>query len=259
MTPIVEGLEGALERVEAGIDSSLRQATDLLRQLRKAKSAAGAGELKELERSLQTASDLAVGLADTTRAVRSGWHFDERSHLESGAYVDELIELGRSRGLSLLEQDGRLVGYPFLLRPLPPDGAVEINRKRDRRIRPSFVVKYLEALQSRPARFRPEKFIESLYRAYRLALADRGKREGSVARLIDVYGILTLLPGQSRDYSKQEFVRDVYLLDESDVDRTRDGAIVAFPAATGTKGTGALVTVARDGSTRTYYGVSFSR
>jgi len=260
VTLSTQSLEAALERIEADIDSSLRGATAaMVRELKKARKAAATGSLRELERSLQAAADLAGDLVEAARALRSGWRFDERSHLESGAYLDELIELGRSRGLSLLERDGRLVGYPFLLRALPGDAAVEIDRKRERRIRPSFVVEHLEALQTRPARFRPEQFIESLYRGYRLAIADRGKREGSVVRLSEVYGIFTVLPGQSREYSKQEFVRDVYLLDESPVDRTRDGAVVSFPAATGTKGTGALVTVARDGSTRTYYGVSFAR
>jgi hypothetical protein len=258
-TEITDGLEATLGRIDAAVESSLRQANTVVRELKKARVAAATGALNELERSLEAAKDLAASLVDATRALRSAWNFDGRAYLESGAYVDELIRLGRSRGLSLLEQDGRLIGYPFLLRVLPTEGAIEIDRKRDRRIRPSFLVKQLGSLQTRPARFRPDQFIESLYRGYRLALAERGKQHGAVIRLSDIHGILTVLPGQAREYSKQEFARDIYLLDESPVSRTRDGAVISFAASTGTKGAGSLVTVARDGSIRTYYGVSFAR
>lgn len=259
MSPHENGLEAALERTEAEADSALRAAASVVRELKKAKTSARGGTLKELQRSLDASEELAGTLVDSVRSLRSGWRFDEREHLESGAYLRELVEVARARGLSLLEQDGRLVSYPSLLRVLPADAAIEIDRKRDRRLRPSFVAEHLRALRARPVRFRAEQFLESLYRAYQLALADRGKAPGSVVPLTGIYAIFTMLPGQSKEYSRPEFVRDVYLLDRSLVDRTRDGAVVSFPAATGTKGSGALVAVTQDGSTRAYYGVSFQR
>jgi len=258
VTPTADGFEAALDRTETAVESSLRAATATVRELKKARASAATGALRELERSLAEVEQLAGSLIDATQALRSSWSFDARSYLESGAYLDELIELGRARGLSVFEQDGRLISYPSLLRVLAADAAIEIDRKRERRIRPSFVVDYLEGLQTKPVRFRPEQFIESLYRGYRLVITERGRNEGTVVRLSDVYDVLTLLPGQTREYSKPEFARDVYLLDESPVDRTKGGAAASFPAATGTRGKGALVTVTRDGSIRTYYGLSFS-
>jgi hypothetical protein len=250
-------LEKALAGIEADLDGALSAAAALTRDLRKARAASATGSVRDLERTLESAVHLAGALVDTVRTLRSGWRFDVRAHLESGGYAAELVEAGRARGLPLVEQDGRLVSYPSLLRVLAADLAIEIDRKRDRRLRPSILVEQLRARQARPVRFRPEHFLEALQRAYRLVLAERGKATGSVVPLGEVYGVLTLLPGQSREYSKPEFVRDVYLLDRSGIDQTRDGSTVSFPAATGTKGSGVLIAVTAEGATKPYYGIAF--
>ena len=158
--------------------------------------------------------------------------FDDREYLESGAFAREVLELARSQGLVLQEQDDRIVSYPSLMRVLPNDAAVEIDRKRDRRIRPSRVVAALRGTRDRPARFKPEAFIEALGHVYELVRARQKKERGGTVKLIDVYRALTILPGQSAVYSQQEFVRDVYLLDESGVDCTRDGLQMTLPATT---------------------------
>ena len=124
----------------------------------------------------------------------------------------------------MFEEDERLLCYPSLVRVLPGDAAVEVDRVRDRRLRPSVLVAALAAAQQRAPRFRPEPFLDSLYGAYRLVLAREGKAAGAVVRLVDVWSVLTLLPGQSRDYTKQEFARDLYLLDQSGEHAASDGA-----------------------------------
>jgi hypothetical protein len=74
-----------------------------------------------------------------------------------------------------------------------------------------------------------------------------------------VWSILTLLPGQAREYTKQEFARDLYLLDQSGVTSTpRSGRQLRWSASTGTKGSGVLTTVARSGQQQRYWGVSFT-
>jgi hypothetical protein len=71
--------------------------------------------------------------------------------------------------------------------------------------------------------------------------------------------VLTLLPGQGREYTKQEFARDLYLLDQSGVPLTsRGGHRLRWSASTGTKGAGVLTTVARGGQQQRYWGISFS-
>jgi hypothetical protein len=79
-----------------------------------------------------------------------------------------------------------------------------------------------------------------------------------VVRLLDVYGVLTLLPGQSRDYSKAEFARDLYLLDQSGQNVVgSSGRRLRWAASSGTRGSGVLTTVARSGQQQRYWGIAF--
>ena len=80
-----------------------------------------------------------------------------------------------------------------------------------------------------------------------------------MVRLVDIWSTLTMLPGQRVQYSKQEFARDLYLLDQSGVTSTaRSLRTLRWSASTGTKGAGTLVTVARNGQQQRYWGVSFT-
>jgi len=183
--------------------------------------------------------------------------------LSSGAYTDELVTTARHLQLAIYEQDDRLYCYPSLLRVLAAERTILIDRGRERRLRPTVVAAHLRTLQDRPPRFKPEAFLEALFRAYR-ALVQRhaaGKLEAApVERLARVYELLTLLPGQAREYSSHEFARDIYLLDRSGVTETREGFVVSFPASTGTKSASGVITaITEHGQERRYWGIAFSR
>jgi hypothetical protein len=155
--------------------------------------------------------------------------------------------------------DNRLYCYPVLIRVLPGDRAVMIDRKRERRLRPSVLVRHLRDLQRRPPRFRPADFLNALYATYGVAVERRdGRKPGAVVPLGELYELLTLLPGQSREYSKQEFARDVYLLDQSGETTAKDGARLEFHSGAGARvPCGALTVVTRTGAEKTYHGISF--
>ena len=72
-----------------------------------------------------------------------------------------------------------------------------------------------------------------------------------------MYRVLTVLPGSAREYSKQEFARDLYLLDQSEVTTTKDGRTLHLPASALTRGSGLLTTVTRSGQEKVYAGISF--
>ncbi|MQA89165.1 MAG: hypothetical protein GEU90_02850 [Gemmatimonas sp.] len=252
-----ESLEGALAHTERDAELALRAESAVHRELKRVRNSAVQGALKDLRKSLAEAEQLADALRESVRVLRAGWTFDERTHLESGAYTTELLGVAREQGVKLFEQDERILSYPSLVRLLPGEAAVEIDRKREKRIRPSVLAELLGARQQKPPRFKPEPFLEALLRAYRLALPEKkGRAMGSTVSLLEIYQILTLFPGSARDYTKQEFARDIYLVDQSGV-RTREGLRVSFPAATGTKSGGTLSTVTREGELKVYYGVAF--
>ena len=51
---------------------------------------------------------------------------------------------------------------------------------------------------------------------------------GKVIKLLDIYQLLTLLPGQSKEYTKEEFARDIYLLDKSGITTTNNGFVLSL-------------------------------
>lgn len=259
----VDGSAGTLEETlaatERAVDSALRSAAAVTRDLRKALAGARNGQVREARKALAGAHAATTGLVDETRALCEGFDPDEEAYMASGGYVKELLAAAEARGVRIFEEEDRLLCYPSLLRMLPGDAAVEIDRVRERRIRPSVLVELLARTQDRAPRFRAEPFLDSLRAGYELIVASEGKKDDAVIRLVDIWSVLTMLPGQRGQYSKQEFARDLYLLDQSGVTRTaRNSREVRWSASTGTKGSGALVTVARSGQRQHYWGVSFT-
>lgn len=253
------GLEAALAATEAAAQAALKAAAGATRELKKVKAAAATGSVRDLRRALEAAESSARQVVDAAGDLRAGYDFDESDHLASGSFAKELLAAASDAGVAMFEEDDRLLCYPSLVRVLPTELAVEVDRKRDRRLRPSVLVASLARAQGAGPRFKSEPFFESLRAAYELVLAQRGKAPGAVVRLVEVYTVLTLLPGQARDYSRQEFAHDLYLLDQSGLTTSdRSGAQLRWSASTGTKGAGMLKTVSRSGQQQRYWGISFT-
>jgi hypothetical protein len=252
-----DGLEAALAATEGRVEAAQREAAAATRELKKARAAAAVGQVRDLRRALAAAVEAARSVTEAAQDAQASYAFDEGEHLSSGAYTKELLAAAGDAGLAMVEDDDRLLCYPSLVRVLPADAALEIDRRRDRRLRPSVVVAALAAAQARPPKGKPEALLESLVSAYELLAAQEG-RPDPVLRLDALWRVLTMLPGAARDYSKPEFARDLYLLDQSGVTTTRSGRALHFHASSGTRGTGVLTTVAKTGQQQRYWGVSFS-
>jgi hypothetical protein len=258
-TRAVGAFEAVFSATESEVDDALRGANAAVRELKRALAAARTGHVRDLRKALSAARTAAAGLADGTRVLADGFDFDEHAYLSSGAYVKELLAEAEARGLTIVEDDDRLLCYPSLLRVLPSDAAIEVDKLRDRRLRPSVLVAGLARAQERGTRFKAEAFLDSLRAAYELLVAGGNKQPDAVVRLIEIWSVLTMLPGQRAQYSKQEFARDLYLLDQSGVTQSpRSPRTLRWAASTGTKGSGTLVTVGRNGQQQRYWGVSFT-
>lgn len=254
--PNDDGMEAALAASEEQFDQALRAAGVVARELKKAKTGANVGNIRELRRAAAAAVTAAAELAEAAEQAAASYDLDESEHLGSGAYAKELLALAAERGLGIIEEDDRLLCYPSLVRILPGDAAIEVDRKRNRRLRPSVVLDHLAAAQQRPLRSKSEPFLASVLSAYEL-LAGRDDKPDPVVRLDAIWNVLTLLPGQARDYSKPEFTRDLYLLDQSQVVAVK-GRTLRWHASSGTRGPGVLTTVAKTGQQQRYWGISFT-
>lgn len=251
-------LEGLLAATEAEADGALAAVKRLQSTVAAARKAAAVGDLRALRRSLAGTEDALADAAEAVGQLHDAWPLSESEEselLSSGAYVQELLARAEGAGLAIFDQEGVLSSYPSLVRTLPRQQAVSIDRKPHRQIRPSYLVAHLKELQNREPKLSIERFAETLQAAYRLLAPE----PGAMVRLVDIHNALTLLPGAARDYGVQEFARDVYLLDRSDHDRTRSGSQIRLSAgATSARDRrNLLLVVTRDGVEKSYYGIEF--
>jgi cell division protein FtsB len=256
-------LEKALAKTEADVDATLKAANSVVSSLKRFRGVIKTGSLRELRKTIESAEQAVAALKQQFSNTKDGWNFDTEDYIASKAFPDEILEMSKSLGVKIFEQDERLYCYPFLIRIIPNELAVQIDKTKDKRLRPSTLVSHLKALQNKPVRFRPEMFLESLFSAYETLIRSRGKDQvgrGIVIPLLDIYRLLTLLPGQAKEYSRQEFARDVYLLDQSGVTKTKKDFVIRLPASTGTRSTtGTIRVITREGQDKPYYGISFTK
>lgn len=254
-------LESALAQAETEAEQVLRAAGKVVSALKTLQKAAQQGDLRKLRAAPEAIRQSMAALDEQVTRVESSWSFDEERYLRDGGFVEELLEQARKQGVRLMQQDDRLYSYPVLISVSPAERLVKIDRKPERNIRPSVLIGMLRGRQRAQPRFRSGAFLESLAEAYEIAVArkPRERQTGSVVPLREIYNLLTLMPGQKRDYTLSEFTRDVYLLDQESGLVTRSGASLEFHASTGTKSDrDVLSIVTQTGAEKRYFGISFS-
>lgn len=257
-----DSLEAALAETEAAADRALAAAGQLTQTLRRLRTAAQVGNLRDLRAMLAAVEQAAARAGEQAASAAATWTLDEEQYLAAGRFTEELLAAAQAGGLQLFERDERLYCYPVLVRVAPAERSVFVDRARERRIRPSVLVGHLRDVQRKPPRFRPEAFLESLFAAYGYLVQRHGPNAldgGHTEQLVRIYELMTLQPGATRDYSRQEFARDIYLLDRLGVTTTRRGYLVSFPASTGARAaSGSVRVVTESGQEKVYYGIAFS-
>jgi hypothetical protein len=257
-------LEEALAKTDSDAEETLRAATFVVKALKKFRSAAQAGNIRDLPKAIEVTEQAITALRQQFANAKEGWFFDEAAYFSEKSFLLELIDEAEKIGVKIFEQDDILYCYPVLIRLLPNEQSVKIDKTRERRIRPSVLAKHLKKLQNKPMRFTPEAFLECLQEAYLKLVGDRRKKEfdkGTEVKLLDIYSLLTLLPGQSKEYSLHEFARDIYLLDRSRIIKTKKGLVVRFipPSTKSREKSRSIITViTQEGEKKMYYLISFA-
>jgi hypothetical protein len=187
------------------------------------------------------------------RDLAGAWTFDTSGYMADGRFLADLQAAAAEQNLAMFERDGRIYCFPLLLRIDANQSAVRVGRKMERRVRPSELARLLAKAQKSPQRFREEAFLDLIWRTYR-RLVGRGE-PGRVVALIDIHDTLTLLPGV--EYPREEFARDLLLMDRRPDLRTRGGDRFEFPRGTTTKGMKPLIVYDEKGTERVYYGIRF--
>jgi len=243
--------EEALVALEERLEGAHKVASDLVKAVRRAQTAARTGHARDIERRLDDIRDRISEAAPAFRALDGAWSFDVGGYMAGGDYLAELQEASAEIDLELFERDGKIYSFPLLIQLEPKEGAVRVGRKVERRVRPGVLAKALARARGRPQRFNEQRFLELLYKAYRRV--DRGS--GHAVALAELHESLTLFPGTG--YPVEEFARDLLLLDRQPDLRTRDNCRFELPKSTTSKGRRRIVVYDEEGNERLYVGIRF--
>jgi hypothetical protein len=250
-----ERLEPALGSLDARLAEAAKSLKAATQALKKAQDAARTGNLRDLKRLLEAADDSASAYVRDLQRAGNSWAFSGEDYLASDRYLDELRAMAAELGVSGVRVlDSRLYSYPHIVRVEARDLAVRIGKKKDARVRPSHVAEILKAAQRKPHQGTLEPVLNAIEQAY-LHLT-KGELGHSVS-LREIHAALTLLPGSAREYSLDDFVMDVYRLDQSGPQVTRANRRFDLPASTSTRAGRGIRFATRDGEEKLYSTIRF--
>ena len=259
--------EQGFAAVEAAAEAAESAARVLAATARKLRRAAQEGTLSKVRQEAGQLADALGAVGERVREAESSWPFSEWHEADylNERYAQELRDAAAAINLDVSVRDEALVCSPSIIRLLPGDRAIKIDGKRRMAIRPSKLAADLHAIQQRikpKSEAQQRSFLEALYRAFKVINGpsrDRLLDTGAIVLLADIYLVFTSLPGASRQYTKTDFARDVYLLDSSGVTTTNKGGRVSFPASTGARSSSRVFSfVDRNGNVIRYYGIQFT-
>ena len=262
----MDSFEQAFGHTEGAAASLLKTATDMVKQARQMQKAAKDGNITALKKTQAVLDAAMQDLQQAVAIAKDSWPFpeEEEERYLWDSYSEEFLRAAAEQDLTVHARDGQLISHPSIVRILPKERAVRIDRKKVSGIRPSSLVALLLQNQRKRARYKANAFLEALYKVYAELTKEESKgrlvpgSRGRVVPLARIYNLFTSLPGSRRDYSTTDFARDIFLLDQSGVRETKSGLVVSFPSSTGTRSSRDVFSfVGPDGQDAKYYGVRF--
>lgn len=256
------GFEQGFADTENAAASTIKSTSDVARAARALERAAKTGSINAIRKSQTDLNEALRALTQEVHNAAQSWPFqpdEEESYLQE-QYAVELRQIAADQRLEVHEHDGRLIAHPSIVRILPANRAVRIDRKQASTIRPSYLVSELLKKQNTPARSGGRTILEAMYRSYQMligGLSPLHRLDASPAQAVPlsrVYDALTLMPGTARDYSRTDFARDLYSLETKGPRETRSRAQVRFYGGRQSN----ISFVAPDGKIITYHNVAFT-
>ncbi len=262
--------ERACSEAERIAEAARKSASRVVSQARALEKAARTGAVAGktgVKACQEKLNEALAALRQRVAEANSCWPFSEEQEQEWFAthYAAALQAAAAAKGLKVHERDGLLISYPSIVRILPAERAVRVDRKKVSTARPSYLVDLLLANQKKTSGFSSQRFLESLYAVYTDiaggAAADLMPASGRVVPLARIYKLMTSLPGSARDYGRSDFARDLYMLESNGPRHTRSGATVSFPSSTGARRRlrDLFSFVGPDGNSAEYYGIRFGK
>ena len=255
-------------RFEQLVEESLAALEPSVKAAKKGSAAAAAsarmlseGEIKNLEKKLAEAEEELARAVKQIHTFRQSWlESNIAEYFATENYVAELLSLLQDAGVDVHPLADVLYVYPALVRFDPGSQVSRIDKKIEPRVRPRTLAGILKNMQNRPSKFPSSRFLASLFKVYK-ALGSRNLKRGEQwagvsMSLKDIYEMMSAAPGS--DYTEQEFVRDIYLLDASGDNLEVRGHVAVLEASSGTRDKRkTLSIITRDGQKRLYSSIRF--
>ena len=244
LTEIDRAAEAAAKALASG-RSAVKRLGDSSRQGRLRDLPKAIDQLNDSLSALRAATEAAATILATTGIT---------GRVDADSYLTELARVASESGLEYVELgDGELLSFPVVVKFDSKEQKVLIGRKSVGSIRPTLVVKTLKQLRDKP-RAAGDQFLNALEKAYlRLTSGQTGKS----VLLQEVYDLLTLRPGQTKDYDLMDFLMDVYVLDRSGSTVTKQRRRLEFHAGTAARGGRGFRIVTERGTEKLYATLTF--
>lgn len=264
ISPEISSFEFALSRTEQDLAKTMEASKKFSNALARLHKSVSTGNLHDLEKQFETAQKLFEPLKQQLQSSRKAWQFDAETYLESGQYEKDLMEAAHESGLNMIQKDSHVLNcYPSVLKLSPKEQILKIGKKRSKHLRPKVVAQIMKEAQKKPPKLNDNAFLEQLFKAYQRIVKSRGKsidETNPVVSLKEIYKYMNPLPWQAKEYSEDEFARDLYLLEKSGITATEENYAVDFHASTMAKNlSSTLITASEDGSERIYAGIRFRK
>src|SRR5262249_38781817 len=142
--------EEGFAEVERAAAAAERAAKTLAAAAKAMVRAAQEGDIGAIGRNAQRLGDAVDSAAQETAGARGAWPFSGEAGEQflRDDYTAELLGAAERIGLNMQPRDGLLLSYPFIIRILPAERAVRINKNRFAGLRPSRLAAKLKADQN---------------------------------------------------------------------------------------------------------------
>ena len=259
----MQSLEDSFKNTEATAESTIKAAAAVTRAAKALQKAAQVGNINAIKKSNDQLKEYQNTLELEVNNTVKTWGFsdDDIAEYMKTHYSEEILKHSKDIELLIFQQDGSLISYPSIIQVVPNDRSIRINGKKVSDLRPSKLVFDLKRNQDKGSKLNPARFLEGVFKSYKILIgADQSTGPSPVVKLQDIYEIFTSMPGASREYTKMDFTRDIYLVDTSEIRKTRDEYEMTLPNSRGlATGKDIFQFVGQDGTSIYYYGIKFTK
>lgn len=184
------------------------------------------GNLKGVLKSLDTISETAAALSDSTNALKgSVSSFDAAAYFNDGDFTRQMLDSCKEREIDVIGESPVFEMFPYRVRIDAENQEVYLDRRKITTMRPKALVDTIAASREKlmKAPFNAQKFADELADAYDTAVLKMNKRPGTDVYLTNVYKMMVPMGRFRRDYDQYNFAFDIARLYDSDIEMTKSG------------------------------------